>query len=79
MRATCRSFRQTWGSNAPLYAADVVYAATALLEAPPVSRPGEAARAEDKSDQFWCAAAAPFSFVLTTAVWCALLPLFRSY
>ena len=56
-RAPRRSFRQAWGSNAPLYATDVVYAATALLEAPAHVRPGESAPREDKADQFWCARA----------------------
>ena len=51
-----RSFKQQWGSNLPLYAADVVHAATALLEAPSLVRTGEAAGPrDDKSDQFWCA------------------------
>ena len=50
-----RSFRLAWGTNAPLYAADVVLAATALLEAPPATRAGEGAVRDDRSDCIWCA------------------------
>ena len=51
----CRSFRLAWGTNAPLYAADVVLAATALLEAPPATRAGETSARDDRSDCIWCA------------------------
>ncbi len=50
-----RSFRLAWGTNAPLYAADVVLAATALLEAPPATRAGEGTVRDDRSDCIWCA------------------------
>ncbi|EIE25746.1 CDC45-like protein [Coccomyxa subellipsoidea C-169] len=45
-----KSFRLAWGTNAPLYAADVVLAATALLEAPPAIRAGETSARDDRSD-----------------------------
>ena len=51
----CRSFRLEDGTGPQLYAADVVYAVTALLEAPPAVRPGDTAPADDKADHFWCA------------------------
>ncbi|CAL8469810.1 g9352 [Coccomyxa elongata] len=50
-----KSFRLAWGTNAPLYAADVVLAATALLEAPPATRAGEGAVRDDRSDCIWMA------------------------
>ena len=50
-----RSFRLEDGTGPQLYAADVVYAVTALLEAPPAVRPGDTAPADDKADHFWCA------------------------
>ncbi len=53
--SVCRSFRLAWGTNAPLYAADVVLAATALLEAPPAMRAGETSARDDRSDCIWCA------------------------
>lgn len=52
--AHCRSFRLEDGTGPQLYAADVVYAVTALLEAPPAVRPGDAAQPDDKADHFWC-------------------------
>jgi len=51
----CRSFRLEDGTGPQLYAADVVYAVTALLEAPPAVRPGDAALPDGKADHFWCA------------------------
>ena len=51
----CRSFRLEDGTGPQLYAADVVYAVTALLEAPPAVRPEDAALPDDKADHFWCA------------------------
>ena len=52
----CRSFRLEDGTGPQLYAADVVYAVTALLEAPPAVRLGDAAQPDDKADHFWCGA-----------------------
>lgn len=49
----CRSFRLEDGTGPQLYAADVVYAVTALLEAPPAVRPGDTAPPDDKADHFW--------------------------
>ena len=49
----CRSFRLEDGTGPQLYAADVVYAVTALLEAPPALQPGDAAAPDDKADHFW--------------------------
>ncbi|KAK9915926.1 hypothetical protein WJX75_006090 [Coccomyxa subellipsoidea] len=50
-----KSFRLSWGTNAPLYAADVVLAVTALLEAPPAAHTGETSAREDRSNCIWMA------------------------
>ena len=63
----CRSFRLEDGTGPQLYAADVVYAVTALLEAPPAVRPGDTAPADDKADHFWCACT-PLSTDMTHAI-----------